>query len=254
MSVGEQPRASARVRWMGFCKARLGDGNRDNEEMSTASKIAVLALFGPPGSGKGTQAERIVEEFGSVHLAPGNMLRDEIRRGTDLGRAAESIMKQGKLVTDEVIDPMVTRRIGQELEAGHTVLLDGYPRTIPQLEYMDRYLQSIGAEVSVVFRLEIAIEALLARLLGRLMCPKCGAIFHEVTKPPVESGICDACGAELVKRSDDNETSVRQRMDAYRQQTQPILDRFEAQGKVVLVEADRDPAAVYADIGRRLRQ
>lgn len=219
--------------------------------MSNAAKV--IALFGPPGSGKGTQAERIVEEFGLIHLSPGNMLRDEIKRGTELGRAAESIMKQGKLVTDEVINPMVARRIGQELKAGRQVLLDGYPRTIPQLEYMEEHLKSIGAGVSVVFRLEIAIEALLSRLLGRLMCPKCGAIFHEVTKPPIEPDICDICGAELVKRSDDNEQSVRQRMDAYRQQTQPILDRFEAQGKVVLVEADRDPAAIYADISRRLR-
>ncbi len=219
-----------------------------------AADVQVIALFGPPGSGKGTQAERIVAEFGTVHLSPGNMLRDEIKRGTDLGRAAEAIMKAGKLVTDEVINPMVTGRIGQELAAGRAVLLDGYPRTIPQLEYMDRYLQSIGAGVSVVFRLEIAVEALLARLLGRLTCPKCGAIFHEATKPPRQAGICDACGAGLVKRADDNEQSVRQRMDAYREQTQPILDRFEAQGKVVLVEADRDPAAVYAEISRCLKQ
>ncbi|MCE5228313.1 nucleoside monophosphate kinase [bacterium] len=222
--------------------------------MSTAAKAAVVALFGPPGSGKGTQAERIVEEFGTTHLAPGNMLRDEIKRGTDLGKAAESIMKAGKLVTDDVINPMVTRRIGEELKAGRAVLLDGYPRTIPQLEYMEQYLASIGAQVSVVFRLEIAIEALLSRLLGRLTCPKCGAIYHEKTKPPVKPGVCDACGAGLVKRQDDNEQSVRQRMDAYRQQTQPILDRFEAEGKAVLVEADRDPVTVYADISRRLRQ
>ncbi|MEN6626882.1 MAG: adenylate kinase [Candidatus Sumerlaeia bacterium] len=218
---------------------------------SDAAKV--VALFGPPGSGKGTQAERIVEEFGYTHLSPGNMLREEIRQGTDLGREAESIMKAGKLVPDSVINPMVAGRIRQELAAGRRVLLDGYPRTIPQAEYMETALREIGSEVSVVFRLEIAIEALLSRLLGRLNCPKCGAIYHEQSKPPAAAGICDACGTELVKRSDDNEASVRQRMDAYRQQTEPILDRFAAQGKVALVEADRSPEAVYADICRRLR-
>lgn len=181
-----------------------------------------VALLGPPGAGKGTVAKRIVERLGIVHLSTGDILRDEVARGTELGKAAKSTMDRGELVSDRLIVDMIRGRI-EEAERGF--LLDGFPRTIAQAEALEE-ISPLDAVVSI----ELPREDVVARLTARRVCVDCGRIYNLSFRPPSDPSTCDACGGKLIQRDDDREGVIRNRYDVYQKSTAPLLDFYERRG------------------------
>jgi adenylate kinase len=195
-----------------------------------------IILLGPPGAGKGTQASRIAETFGIPHISTGDILRANVRDGTELGREAKRFMDAGDLVPDEVIIGMVGDRLG-EPDAGSGFLFDGFPRTVPQAEALEALLIERSAPLDVVLRLAVPQDEVVARLTGRRTCAGCGRIFHLVFDPPSEEGRCDDCGGELTQRDDDTESVVLNRLEVYRMQTEPLEHFYWERGLLRDVEA-----------------
>jgi adenylate kinase len=188
-----------------------------------------LILLGPPGAGKGTQAKRLEERYGLVHLATGDMLRAAVASGSDLGQRVKAIMEAGRLVPDAIMIEMIAERIDAP-ESSKGFILDGFPRTVPQAEALDAMLAEHGRKVDHVILLEADEQALVERRAGRLTCPDCGASYHERYHPPQVDGTCDDCGRKLVQRADDRPEAVKTRLEAYRNQTAPILPYYRARG------------------------
>ena len=211
-----------------------------------------LILLGPPGAGKGTQAQRLVDSRGMVQLSTGDMLRAAVRAGTPTGLAAKTIMDAGELVSDDVIDDL----IGEALDAvpvGTGVIFDGYPRTEAQADGLDRLLAARGRKLDAVIELEVDEAALVDRISGRFSCAKCGESYHDRYKLPAVAGVCDVCGStEFKRRPDDTADTVRHRLGVYRQQTAPILPGYEARGLVTRVDGMASMAAVEDAIDRVL--
>jgi len=211
-----------------------------------------LVLLGPPGAGKGTQAERIRDRYGLAHLSTGDMLREAVAAGTEIGREAKSIMDAGQLVPDELIIRLVEARIS-EPDCAKGFLLDGFPRTLAQAEALDRLLAERGARLDAVIEFAVDDEALVERISGRFSCKKCGALYHDRFKPTKVPGVCDVCGGtEFVRRPDDNPETVRARLRAYHEQTAPLLPYYRARGLLITVDAMADIDAVTEEIFRRL--
>ena len=221
----------------------------DNEQ----NRALNLALFGPPGSGKGTQASMLIEAFGFTHLAPGDLLREEIKTKTELGLKAEAVIAAGRLVSDDIIHGMLGRHIAAVLERGGRILLDGFPRTLGQFDFLEQFLAGRGSRMHGVFFLDLPTEELIGRLTGRRLCGQCGAVYHVQTLAPKVAGVCDVCGGALVQRKDDNRESIQGRLAAYEQQTFPVLKAFEAQGKLFRIKADQPREEVYAAIEDKVR-
>lgn len=194
-----------------------------------------VVLLGPPGAGKGTQAQRLAGRLGVPHIASGDLLREHRRRGTDLGRQAEAYMQKGLLVPDDLVVRMVLERLAQP-DCRDGYLLDGFPRTVAQAQALDRALGPEGVER--VALLQVPEGELVARLTGRLTCRACGAVYHPVTAPPASPGRCDRCGGELYQREDDREEVVRERLRVYWEQTAPLVDYYRGQGKLVGVDGN----------------
>jgi len=188
-----------------------------------------LVLLGPPGSGKGTQGAGIAEKLGIPRLSTGDLLRDAVARGTELGRQAEPIMKSGGLVPDEVVLGMVREHAGGD-ECRGGMLLDGFPRTIPQAEGLGRVLADLGRSLTAVIEIDVPDGEIVSRLAGRLSCPECGAVYHVTASPPRRQGICDEDGAELKQRADDTEEAVRERLRVYHAQTEPLVKLYGTRG------------------------
>lgn len=217
----------------------------------TASQLNVI-LLGAPGAGKGTQAERIVARFGLPHISTGEMLRAAVAEGTEMGRAAQRFMEAGELVPDEVVIGVVRDRLAQP-DAQGGFLLDGFPRTLEQAERLDAMLSEVGCAISHVLLIDVPEEELVARLAGRRMCRSCGKGYHVVFDPPATEGVCDACGGELYQRSDDNETTVRNRLEVYRAQTEPLVGFYAQAGLLKTAEgAGKGPDAVFVEIEKLL--
>lgn len=197
-----------------------------------------LIFLGPPGAGKGTQAVKIASKFDIAHISTGDMLRAEMREGTELGKAAKSLMDRGELVPDDVILGMVKNRI-QQPDCKNGFLFDGFPRTIAQAEA----LESISP-IDVVINLEVPVERLIQRISGRRMCPKCGAAFHISTR---KDNICD-CGTELYQRDDDKEETVRNRLVVYERSTKPLIEYYANKGLLHSINGDNAIDVVDADI------
>jgi adenylate kinase len=207
-----------------------------------------LVLLGAPGSGKGTQAERIIARHDLPHISTGDILRDAVAGGTELGAVAKRYMDAGELVPDEVIIGIMRARLG-EPDARHGFLLDGFPRTIEQAEALDAILADAGRELSYVLLLDVPEEELVQRLSGRRMCRGCGANYNVIFNPPRQEGVCDVCGGELYQRSDDNEETVRNRLDVYRRQTEPLIGYYERGGVVRRFHGGgRGPDDVFAEV------
>jgi adenylate kinase len=208
----------------------------------------ILILLGPPGAGKGTQAKRLEEMRGLVQLSTGDMLRAEVAAGSTLGRQAKQIMDAGKLVPDEVIIDMIEGRLSQA-GAAHGAILDGFPRTVAQAEALDVMLTKLGRRIDHVIELKVDEAALIDRIAGRFTCATCGAGYHDRFKPTAKSGVCDNCaGSEFVRRKDDNPETMKTRLEAYRQQTAPILPYYGARKLVAQVDGMAPVETVAAQI------
>lgn len=184
-----------------------------------------LLLIGPPGAGKGTQAARLRERLGIAHLSAGDMLREAVKRGTPLGRAARVKMDRGELVPDGLVGEMVEQRLSQP-DCSPGFVLDGYPRNLAQAERLAGFLGASGRPLDRVLALQVPLAELLRRLTGRRVCGGCGAGYHLSSRPPGKEGICDACGETLLQRPDDREEVVRGRLRIYENQTRPLLEFY----------------------------
>ena len=211
-----------------------------------------LVLLGPPGAGKGTQAERIKSRYDLAHLSTGDMLREAVAEGTEVGRQAKDIMAAGRLVPDDLIIRLVEERIGQPDSAGGFVL-DGFPRTRGQAEALDMLLARHGQKLDAVVELAVDDDALVDRIAGRFSCANCGAGYHDRFKPTRTPRVCDACGStELTRRPDDNAETVRARLRAYHDQTAPLLPYYRDKGLLVTVDGMAEIDQVADEIVRKL--
>lgn len=188
-----------------------------------------LILFGPPGAGKGTQAQFLVECYGIPQISTGDMLRSAVKARTSLGLKAKAVMESGELVSDEIVLGLVKERLSQD-DCASGFILDGFPRTIPQAHVLIELLESLGKTIDHVISLEVDNDEIIRRLSGRRSCQICGKGFHILYDPPMNNGICDACGAPLVQRDDDCELTVKNRLNVYDQQTAPLKKYFESRG------------------------
>lgn len=188
-----------------------------------------IILMGPPGAGKGTQAKLLIAKYNIPHISTGDMFREAIKAGTPLGKLAASYINDGHLVPDDVTIGLVKERLSQD-DCKNGYLLDGFPRTIPQAEALEKLTKEIGREVKCVINIDTPKEELISRICGRRVCKKCGAPYHIVNVKPKVDGICDICGGELIQRPDDNEEALTIRLDAYNKQTKPLLEFYEKKG------------------------
>lgn len=206
-----------------------------------------LILLGPPGAGKGTQAGRIVADYGIPHVSTGDILRGAVKNQTPMGLEAKRYMDAGDLVPDSVVIGIVKDRL-QEADTAKGFLMDGFPRTIPQAEALDAALDDLDRAISKVLVVLVDEEDLVRRLSGRRICRSCQAPFHVMFNKPQVEGVCDKCGGELYQRDDDCEATVRNRLEVYRNQTEPLIDYYDRAGVVARIDGAKVPDAVYEDI------
>lgn len=207
-----------------------------------------LILLGPPGAGKGTQATRLEERFGLVQLSTGDMLRAAVAAGTPVGLQAKEVMERGDLVSDEIVIGIISDRIDEEdVQSGY--ILDGFPRTVAQAEALQALLNNKGTPLDAVVEMQVDDEALVERIAGRFTCGNCGEGYHDTFKPPLKAGVCDKCGSsDFRRRADDNEETVRSRLEAYHAQTAPLVDYYRERGLLRTVDGMADIDDVTAAI------
>ena len=196
-----------------------------------------LILLGAPGAGKGTQAEVICEHLHIPAVSTGNMIREALKNGTEMGLRAKSYMEEGKLVPDEVVSGIIKARLQQD-DCKGGFILDGFPRTIPQAEALDK----MGIVIDKVIDIEVPDEKIVERMSGRRVCESCGASYHLLYKKPEKEGVCGKCGGALVQRKDDHPDTVKERLKVYHEQTEPLKAYYEKQGKLAVVEGQEDVA------------
>lgn len=207
-----------------------------------------IIFMGPPGGGKGTQAQRLEDTFGIKQLSTGDMLRAAVAAGTELGKQAKAVMDAGQLVSDDLMIGLIAERVDQP-DCANGFILDGFPRTIPQAEALDTLMADKGIPLDAVIELRVPDELLVERITGRFACAKCGRGYHDKYQQPKVEGVCDACGStEFKRRADDNADTVVSRLEAYHRQTAPVLDYYEKKGKVSVVDGTRDIDQVTADL------
>lgn len=200
-----------------------------------------LILFGPPGAGKGTQAEILKERFSIPTISTGNMIREAIKNGTELGKMAKSIIDGGNLLADDIVVAMIKERLAQP-DCANGFILDGFPRTIPQAEALD----AMGVKIDAAVEIVLADEKIVARMSGRRTCPGCGNSYHVMYKQPKVADVCDGCGADLVIRDDDKPETVLERLRVYHEQTAPLSDFYQKKGLRRVVEGQEKLADTTA--------
>jgi adenylate kinase len=210
-----------------------------------------LVLLGPPGAGKGTQAERLVERYSWPQISTGDMFREALGKGTPLGLEARGYMDAGKLVPDDVVERMVAERLSKE-DCVEGFILDGFPRSVHQAKALDEYLEGQGRAIDLVVNIAVDEDLLVERLTARRMCRDCGNIHNTVFTPPKVEGCCDKCGGDLYQRDDDTEKTVRARLEVYKSQTEPVIGYYEPSGKLVTVDGARKPDEVFEGIAKAI--
>jgi adenylate kinase len=206
-----------------------------------------LIFLGAPGAGKGTQAREVAKHYGIPQISTGDMLRDAVKQETALGVAARASMESGNLVPDDVVDGIVQERVNRP-DCIEGFILDGFPRTIAQAKFVDRILAVKGKGRPLVLDIKVTEDLLLKRLTGRRMCPICGEIYNIYFNPPKVEGICDKDGGKLFQRADDNETTIRQRLEAYHRETSPLIQFYNEQGVLQTLDGDKEPEAIASGL------
>ena len=211
-----------------------------------------LILLGPPGTGKGTQAKLIAERLGLLHVSSGDLFREALQKGTELGRRANAYMDRGELVPDELTIAMIEERL-QKPDAQQGVVFDGFPRTLKQAQALDEALTRRGGAVALALHVTASDDEIVRRLSGRWLCTGCGEIYHEQARPPKQAGVCDACGATLAQRDDDKPEVVRERL---RKQRPPeeMLAHYRAQGRLAEINGEQEMEAVTRDLLAAIEQ
>jgi adenylate kinase len=206
-----------------------------------------LVFLGAPGAGKGTQADVIANNLSIAHIASGDLFRQAVEKGTELGKSVKTFMDKGALVPDELTIRLISERLNEPDCRGGCVF-DGFPRTMEQARALDKMMTQRGSTIDKAVYIEVPEEALLKRLTGRWICRKCQTPYHQVNSPPKVPGICDKCGGELYQRSDDKEETIRERLKVYFAQTTPLLDYYKAAGKLASIDGNQDIKKVSQDI------
>lgn len=206
-----------------------------------------IIMLGAPGAGKGTQAKMIADKYGVPHVSTGDIFRANIKNGTELGMEAKKYMDQGLLVPDELTVKILLDRVSQP-DCKNGYVLDGFPRTIPQAEVLDKALAELGESIDYAIDVDVPDENIVKRMSGRRACVSCGATYHVVHVPPKKEGICDRCGSELILRDDDKPETVKNRLDVYHKQTQPLIDFYTKKGVLKTVDGTVDMKDVFKAI------
>ncbi|WP_062189781.1 adenylate kinase [Anaerolinea thermolimosa] len=212
-----------------------------------------IVLLGPPGAGKGTQAQIIAREFGLTHVSSGDLFRENLKNQTELGKLAQGYMNRGELVPDDVTIAMVKERISRS-DCANGALLDGFPRTPAQADALAGMLAELGGKVHCVPYISVPAEVLIERLGGRWTCPQCGRVYHEKYNPPRTAGVCDDDGATLIQRDDDKAETVERRIRVYMEQTMPLIEYYRRQGLLVEVDGTKSIEEVSRDILAAIRK
>ena len=210
-----------------------------------------IVLLGPPGAGKGTQAELIVKKYGIPQISTGDIFRANIKNGTELGKKAKEYMDKGELVPDELVVDLVKDRLEQD-DCKNGFMLDGFPRTVFQAEELTKIMEAKSLSINYVLNIEVAPEKLIDRIAGRRVCKSCGATYNVNTKPTAKEGVCDACGGEVYQRADDNRETVENRINVYFAQTAPLIEYYEKAGVLATVNGDQAMDNVFSDITKVL--
>lgn len=212
-----------------------------------------ILLMGPPGAGKGTQAEKLIREYGIPQISTGDMFRAAVKSGTALGKEAKSYMDKGALVPDSVTVGIVKERLAQD-DCKKGWILDGFPRTTAQASALDAILHDLGIQLTAVLDFNVNRDDLVKRVSGRLVCRQCGASFHKEFRTPKQEGVCDNCGGELYQRADDNEVTVRERLAVYDTSTKPLIDYYKVSGRYYEINGDQSMDKVFADVQAALKK
>ncbi|KYK28462.1 MAG: adenylate kinase [Theionarchaea archaeon DG-70-1] len=207
-----------------------------------------IVFLGPPGSGKGTQAQILAQKLGIPQISSGDLLREAVQNDTLTGKKAKSYMEKGELVPDSIVIELVQERIKDD----KAYILDGFPRNVEQAEKLDNVLSELGLPLDYVVNIEVPLEKLIERLSGRLTCKECNAIYHSVYNPPKKEGICDVCGGELFQRSDDTEAAITQRFETYKKQTEPVITYYREKGMLTTIDGTRSIEETAKDIEKRI--
>jgi len=212
-----------------------------------------IILLGGPGAGKGTQSQKLAKEYSLAHIATGDILRQSIKDGTELGLKAKSYMDKGLLVPDDVVIGLIKERLIQD-DVKSGFVLDGFPRTVPQAEALDSLTKEMDIPIDAVINIQTSPEVVVERLSGRRTCRDCQAVYHIIYSAPKIEGKCDRCGGELYQRDDDKEETIRKRLEVYEKQTFPLLEYYKTSGKVLEVSGDVSIADVFDSIVQALRK
>jgi adenylate kinase len=208
-----------------------------------------LLFFGPPGAGKGTQAKKVAKEFDIVHISTGDILRDAVSKGTELGKKAKAIMDRGELVSDEIMN----RLVKEKLEELDSFILDGYPRTLDQAKFLDQATKELKKEIDAAVLIDVSEEEIVKRISNRRVCPNCGKVYNLISLKPKEDEKCDVCGTKLIQRDDDKEEVVRERYKVYKKNTEPVIEYYRKNNKIITIDGAQNVEDVTKELFNILR-